>query len=558
MPKLYVYPKNEDSFEYSLPNQKISLGRAENNDISLKDPFCSSHHAFIHPSGNNFMIQNNKSKNGTFLNGKKIDTESILKKGDEILIGSTRIKFDKELATNVEVTDAPSPSSNINTIMNVEEILSKPDLTTTIKATVQPLDFDQIRSEHKFYSVISEVSKALVLHMPLSELLEHIMNLICQHVPMDRGILMLKEGNPPQMIPKVVRINNPSLMNQRILVSQTVINMAVNKNSSIMISDAQGDSRFKAQDSIIKLNIFSAMCVPLWNNRDIIGIIYSDRISLLEQFTEEDLRLLTLLSNLAAVKIENSKLIEQAIEKEKMEKELSLAAQIQKDFLPKKDPEWKNFEITGANIPCYQVGGDYFDYIPISSDRLGIAIGDVAGKGVSASLLMASLRAALHSEIGPDYSMPDMIEKLNSFIYRSSASNRFISFFFGELNKETGEFKYINAGHNPPFILNKKGKITHLESTGLCLGMFESEKYELQKVKLNVGEIFLLYTDGIIECRSRDNTEFEEERIIDLIKKHSKESAYTIKDKVYATLHEFSAGTDPMDDMTLLVIKRIS
>lgn len=558
MPKLYVYPKNEDFFDYNLQNQKISLGRAEDNDISLKDPFCSSHHAFIYPSGTNFIIQNNKSKNGTFLNGKRIESESTLKKGDEILIGSTRIIFDKELATNVEVTDAPSPSSNINTIMNVEEILSKPDLHTTIKATAQPLDFDQIRSEHKSYSVISEVSKALVLHMPLSELLEHIMNLICQHVPMDRGILMLKEGNPPQMIPKVVRINNPGLMNQRILVSQTIINMAVNKNSSIMISDAQADSRFRAQESIIKLNIFSAMCVPLWNNKDIIGIIYSDRISLLEQFSEEDLRLLTLLSNLAAVKIENSKLIEQSIEKEKMEKELSLAAQIQRDFLPNKIPEWKNFEITGANIPCYQVGGDYFDYIPITSERQGIAIGDVAGKGVSASLLMASLRAALHSEISPEYYMPRMIEKLNNFIYRSSASNRFISFFFGELNRTTGEFKYINAGHNPPFVLNKKGKILHLESVGLCLGMFESEKYDLKTITLNVDEIILLYTDGIIECRARDNTEFKEERLIELLKKYSKESAYTIKDNIYAALHEFASGTDPMDDMTLLVIKRIS
>lgn len=113
-------------------------------------------------------------------------------------------------------------------------------------------------------------------------------------------------------------------------------------------------------------------------------------------------------------------------------------------------------------------------------------------------------------------------------------------------------------GITPPLILTKKGKILHLKSVGLCLGMFESEKYDLKTIKLNVGDIILLYTDGIIECRARDNTDFKEERLIEQLKKYSKDSAYTIKDKIYAALNEFASGTDPMDDMTLLVIKRIS
>jgi len=558
MPILYVYPKNGEFFRFPLKKQKISIGRSADNDISIHDPFSSGHHALIYPSETGYAVRDNKSKNGTFLNGNKVLSETELNKGDEILIGSTRIIFNKELSTNVEVTDGLSSSANINTIMHLEEILKTPDISTTIKAAVKPFNIERIKSEHRSFSAISEVSKALVLHMPLNELLEHIMDLIIENLPMDRGILMLKEGNPAQLISKVVRINNKKLINQKIQVSQSIINMAVNKHSAVLASDVQADPRFKAQESIIKLNIHSAMCVPLWNNKEIIGIIYSDRISILETFSDEDLRLLTLLSNLAAVKIENAKLIDQSIEKEKMEKELSLASQIQKDFLPKENPSSKNFEIAGNNIPCHQVGGDYYDFISIKPSCLGIIVADVSGKGVSASLLMASLRAALHSDIHPQYKLAKMTAKLNDFIHRSSPINSFITFFFCELNKKSGELRYVNAGHNPPLILDKRGKIHRLGSCGLCLGMFPSQVYEVKKVTLNPGDTAILFTDGITESRNKEKKDFEEKGLIKSLRKHSKLSAQKILEKIYEELDSFTSGTDQMDDMTLVIIKRVS
>ena len=556
MPKLFVYPKKGEELVIPLKSNKISMGRSADNDIPILDPFCSGHHAFIYPKNDGYVVRDNGSKNGTFLNGKKVQAETELKKSDEVLIGSTRIIFDDRLSTNVEMMEASAPTTNINTIIQVEDVLKKSDIDTTMKATFASVDMEKVKSEHKAFSVLSEVSKALILHMPLAELLDSIMDLICENLPMDRGILMLKEGNPPQFIPKVVRINNDSLKNQRIQVSQSIINMAVNKNSSVLTSDAQADSRFKAQESIIKFNIHSAMCVPLWNNREIIGIIYSDRISLLDQFTDEDLKMLTLLSNLAAVKIENAKHIEQAIEFEKMEKELSLAAKIQEDFLPKESPKLKNYKIAGSNVPCYQVGGDYYDFIPIDDNRLGIVIADVSGKGVSASLLMASLRAALQSELFPKYKVDEMAGKLNNFVHRSSSPNSFITFFFCELDKKTDELRYINAGHNPPIILDKKGKVYRMESCGLCLGMFPSVDYGVQKVTLNPGDTAVLYTDGITESRNKDNKDFTEERLIKLLQKNIKLSAQKLLDKVNDEVEKFTAGAERMDDMTLVIIQR--
>jgi sigma-B regulation protein RsbU (phosphoserine phosphatase) len=558
MPKLYVYQKKGEDYAIPLKKNRISIGRSADNDINILDPFCSGHHAYIYPLEEGWAVRDNGSKNGTFLNGKKIKAEVELKKGDEVLVGSTRVVFDKEIPTHVEVTEDPSSSANVNTIMQVEELLTKTEIDTTLKASLAPVDMEKVRTEHRAFSIMSDVSKALLLHQPISELLDNIMDLICENLPMDRGILMIKEGNPAQFIPKVIRINDKNLKDQKIQLSQTIINMAVDKNSSVLTSDAMADTRFKAMESIIKFNIHSAMCVPLWNNREIIGIIYSDRISNLEQFTDEDLKLLTLLSNLAAVKIENAKLIDQAIEKEKMEKELDLAAKIQEDFLPKENPPCKKFEIVGYNTPCYQVGGDYYDFIDIDPARLGIVVADVSGKGVGASLLMASLRAALQSEVYSGYKIEEMAVKLNDFVHRSSAPNAFITFFFCELNKESGELKYINAGHNPPLIIDKKGKITRLESCGLCLGMFASSTYEVKKVKVNLGEMAVLYTDGITESRSKDNKEFDEKGLIKLLRKHTKLQAPKILKKVYEELDSFTAGADRMDDMTLVIIQRNS
>jgi len=556
MPRLFVYPKKGEFFQYILKDEKISLGRSGENDIPIQDPFSSGNHALIYPKDSRYMIRDNNSKNGTFLNGKRVQRETELKKGDEILIGSTRIVFDKELSTNVEMTDAGPSSANINTIMHLKEVLKKPDISTTIRAAAKDLDIDKIKTDHRSFSVISEVSKALVLHMPLNELLDHVMDLIGENLPMDRGILMLKEGNPAQLIPKVIRINNKRLMDQRILVSQSIVNMVMNKHSSVLISDVQADPRLKSRDSIVKMNIHSAVCVPLWDNKEIIGIIYSDRISLMKPFTDEDLKLLTLLGNLAAVKIENSKSIEMSIEKEKMEKELSLAAQIQTDFLPKATPEFKGFDISGYMTPCYQVGGDYYDYMPIGTDRLGITIADVSGKGVSASLLMASLRASLHSEVHLNYDMEKMTAKLNDFIHKSSSINSFITFFFCELNMKSGQLKFINAGHNPPIVLDKKGKINRMESSGLCLGMFPDVKYKAQTVVLHPGDITLLFTDGITESRNKENKEFEEEKLVKFLKKKSKLSAPELIEGIQKEVETFTVDTEQMDDQTVVVIKK--
>jgi sigma-B regulation protein RsbU (phosphoserine phosphatase) len=556
MPRLFVYPKKGDSFWYTLKREKVTIGRSEDNDLALPDPFSSGHHAVISPADGGYVLRDNGSKNGTFLNAKKIQGEVELKRGDEILVGSTRVIYDKELSSNVEVTEVFQNARNINTVIPLKDILKKQDIDTTIQSLATPADFLKIKSDYKSMAVLNEVSKALVLHQPLQELLERIMDLISEYLPMDRGVLMLKEGNPPQMIAKVPRINNKNFLRQKILVSQSIINLVFDNHSSVLTADAQTDDRLKMKDSIIKSNIHSAMCVPLWNNREIIGVIYADRISLLEQFTEDDLRMMTLLSNLAAVKIENAMAVEKAIEIEKFQKELALAAQIQKDFLPKKNPVCDRLDIAWLFIPCNQVGGDYYDFISIDSCRLALIVADVSGKGISAALLMASLRAALISEVGPQFRLETVAGKLNDFVHSSSAPNRFISCFICDLDMTNGRLRYVNAGHNPPIIISGDGRVKRLDPTGFCLGMFPAVPYDIEEVTVDKGETIVLYTDGITDTRNSSNQEFGEDKLVALLKKIAKKPAGEIVSKVNTELCAFSAGVDPFDDMTLIVLKQ--
>jgi len=241
----------------------------------------------------------------------------------------------------------------------------------------------------------------------------------------------------------------------------------------------------------------------------------------------------------------------------RIETDLEQAARIQKDLLPREGPRLEGYDISGLNIPCYEVGGDYYDFVPVDADRLGVVIADVSGKGISASLLMASLRAALLAEIHSGYDLGRMASRLNDFVFKSSDSSSFITFFFGELDRRTGEMRYINAGHNPPFVLRREGGTVALKSLGFALGMFPGATYEPGTVSCGPGDLAVLFTDGIPEGRNAQGRDYSEDRLQNLVRQYRGLSAAEICRKVIGDVHGFSSETQPCDDITLVVLKRV-
>jgi sigma-B regulation protein RsbU (phosphoserine phosphatase) len=555
MPVLLVIPKNGETSTLTLTGRNITIGRIPGNDIILSDSFSSSSHAVVSPLGDGYNLRDLGSKNGTFLNGERISGEVKLQLGDEIRIGSTRIVYSRESGSEIHMVEDAVFGSGSSTAIKVGDILKDSLVAPSLAGQADGLGLEDFHRHQKFSSILIEVSQALIYQMELNKLLDYTMDLITRVIPMDRGILMLKEGKTEELVPKVIRVHGTSAPTQHVIVSKSILKTAFQKNSAVLISDVHADKSLSGQESIMVGQTYSAMCVPLWNNREIMGLIYSDREFIHGQFTEEDLRLLTVLANLAALKIENTRLFEESLEKARIEQELILAEKIQQSLMPQRNPNFEPYDIAGCMWPCRHIGGDYFDFIPLDPSSLGIVIADVSGHGIGAAFLMASLRASLYALIPTTRDLRLLAAKLNDIVHADSDDHTFISFFWGVLNRETAEITYVNAGHNPPLLVNSARAVQFLDNTGPCLGMLPSVSYEMKTIPFERDSLLCLHTDGIIESRNQEGEEFGEERLYSQLCISLEFRAQTILEAIYAGVRRFDASDELSDDVTLVIVK---
>lgn len=274
-------------------------------------------------------------------------------------------------------------------------------------------------------------------------------------------------------------------------------------------------------------------------------------------FNELDKLLLDSIARQVAASLENEYLHKQALEKEKIEQEITVAASIQKRILPTELPKIKGYDISGINIPSREVGGDYYHCLDLGSDRYALIIADVAGKGIGAALLVSTLDAALYAYLQFDIPLSEMADRLNKLIFKSSPSDKYITFFIAVLNAGTGELDLVNAGHNPIFLLHKDGKLEKLDAGGVGLGMFDfGIPFAGQKSIMNPGDKLFLYTDGIPEAMNEKEEEYSDEKMINFLMNHSDKSS---EDFINALVNDVKlyAGTTPQsDDITALILKR--
>ena len=247
---------------------------------------------------------------------------------------------------------------------------------------------------------------------------------------------------------------------------------------------------------------------------------------------------------------------EESLEKHRMEQELSLASEVQYQLLPHECPKIKGFEIAADCIFCrYGIGGDFYDFIPISERHLGIAIADVVGKGVPSAILMAEARAALRAQVENIHHPDEIIERVNRTLYRDTRPTEFVTMVYCRLDINQKKLAYTNAGHNPP-VLVRDGELTLLEKGGPILGFLEDAEYEEERIQLMPGDLLFLYTDGITEIKPiGGNGQFGEERLHRILQDNAWMGANEIKEKVLQEIHTFVGGEPLDDDLTMLVVK---
>jgi len=271
-------------------------------------------------------------------------------------------------------------------------------------------------------------------------------------------------------------------------------------------------------------------------------------------FTATDARLLSLFANQAAAAIETARLHRDAIEKERMERELELAAAIQRQILPRDLPEVPGLEIAAKNVPTRQVGGDYFDLFPLSRGRLGFVVADVSGKGIPAALLVSTVHAAVHLQIDEAPTIADLVGRIDRHLQRYAATRKFLTCFFGVIEPDTGTMRYVSAGHNPALLRRADGRIEQLGATGVPLGMFPKAQWKEQEVTLGRGELLCVYTDGVTEALDARDEEFGLGRLADLLAAPARPSELCAK--VFAAVDAFAEGVPQYDDQTLLLVSR--
>jgi phosphoserine phosphatase RsbU/P len=273
-------------------------------------------------------------------------------------------------------------------------------------------------------------------------------------------------------------------------------------------------------------------------------------------YTGADAEILTFISNAAAISIEKAILHQQLLEKKGLERQLMTARQVQAGLLPIAAPGIAGYDIDAVNVPNFEIGGDYFDYIDMGEGRLGIAIADVSGKGVPAALVMATFRAALRTEVRHDDDLLRVVGAVNRLLTESTGPASFVTAVFGVLETATGKFSYVNCGHNPPLLLHANGVSDRLEGSGLVLGVLGDTQFEMLHIHLLPGDTLVLYTDGVVEAGEEMGAELGE-RGLERLLRHSWEeaSSHMIRSVVSAT-RLLSPDETYADDFTLMLIRR--
>jgi len=495
--------------------------------------------------GNDFCVADLGSKNGTLLNGETIREERYLSNNDVITLGENVLTFSEDVSPEVEMEAEPA-GAQVYSARHLSAVMTWPAASAV-----------EIARQNRLLGILSQAASALVAHRPLPELFELILDLLFDAMPAERGVILLLEGILPQPAIKAVRSRSGRPIAS---VPRSITRRVIDERSSLLLPNIMEDVSLKDQASIISSEVRAAICAPLWftptpNGPDqVIGMVYLDTSRLSKAFTEDDLRILTTISNVAAAKIENARLVEENLEKCLLEEDLRMAAEVQAALLPRIAPVVPGYELIGSNRPCRAIGGDYYDFVS-SEGRVLLALGDVSGKGTSAALLMTVLRAAVHAH-WLDAAPCDAMHEVNRTICQNVPEGKFATLFLARLDIRSGRLSYVNAGHNPPLLVRAGGSVERLDVGGLLLGAFEKAVYEEAVLEVHPRDTLLVFSDGVTETWSAAGVEFGEQGLSASVRRLCELDARALEAELLKELDRYASGAKPTDDRTLIILKR--
>ncbi len=491
--------------QFTLEGEKAILGRHPDCDIVLDVGAVSRQHAQILFIGSDFYVEDLKSRNGTFVNGQQINDRHRLEDNDRIKICDLLFTFRRGL---------PQRTTGLDPSLSLAAELVDDAGATTGSTVMSKIDVSKSREGLRFTAnaeaklkALMEISENLRNTIAVEQVLPRVLDSLFKvFLQADRGFIVMQERDTAPLVPKVVKHRRAD-NDETIRISRTIVNQVMQGKEAILSADAASDDRFDSSQSIADFRIRSMMCAPLIDSTGrALGAIQIDTLDQRSRFQSEDLEVLVSVANQAASAIENAQLHESAMRRQAFERELQLAHKVQQGFLPSAPPRLAGYEFFDFYEPADQIGGDYFDYIPLPGGRIAVVLADVAGHGISAALLTAKLSAEARYCLSSESTTAAAMDRLNAAFSASSLEDRFVTMLIAVLDYHKHHVCLANAGHMAPYLRSSQGKVEDVGASvgGVPLGVDSDWRYQQFDLDLKPGDSLTLFTDGFSEAMDGD------------------------------------------------------
>jgi sigma-B regulation protein RsbU (phosphoserine phosphatase) len=537
VPHLRLASGDGPSEVFALRAERVLLGRAHDCDLILPDVILSRHHAEIVRSGGVWLLRDLGSLNGTRLNGVRVVDPQPLHNADRISMSDwTLVFYDADTPSDPELLAAGAR------LRDVTELATRSDI-----------EAGALARQSRILGVLTRAADAVVATPSAESLLETLLGHLLEAVPAHRGAIVLFEpGLPPGGATAA-----PALAAARAVqgavptsVEPVVVERLLRFQSAFLAP------RLPVEDGTIR----SVLCAPLWFSgappapERIAGCVALEAPANPSPFQEEHLHLVTAVANLAASRLESLRLREVNADQRRMEVDLRGAARIQQSLLPEETPPLPGWELAGSSRLCSAVGADYYDF---SADDGGLllALGDVAGKGLAAALLMASLRAAVRARWREGDSLSQVFARVNEILLQTVPPNRFATLFLARADTATGDVVWVNAGHAAPLVARSDGTHEALEATGTILGVFPDMSWKEGRTTLRPGDVLVLLSDGVVEAAREAEGDLGPGHLAAVVRQSGRPASAVLA-ALQAAVEESLGGARRADDHTFVVLRR--
>ncbi len=522
---------------YMLDKPDIVVGRDASCDLALQDAITSRQHARLYRDDRGRLwIADLKSKNGLLVNDRPVEA-SPLTPGDRIGIGTCHLVLHEEISA-----DTPVPNTLADTQIGA----------TSAWGAAQDLELSQRRLQSLY-----ELNDRLTGRLDRDDLLRELLEVCREQLQLERAGIAVWRGEPhPVEWVEIVGVDRSR--EEGLSISRSIVDRALHQGERILFND-KSPGEFDPTASIISNNIRSAMCVPMAYLQRVRGVIYGDRVSSTGGFNKEDIDYFAALGRLGAMGLATVQLVEETKQRERVEYQIGLARQIQTRLFPAAPLRLEGLSIDSLNDPGQRISGDYYDYFERDDGKVVIVMADVAGKGIPASLLMANLQAAVRVKLHEDADLVGSVTSLNRLLCQNAGDDRFVTAIFGILDRDTREFRFVNAGHHEPFMIRNRSTSSILSESydaDLPIGIDIDYIYRERSITLDDRPtMMILYTDGVIDAENETGEQFAEPRFAQTIANNVAQPTDEIVTRIRRSIKQFTRNTPQTDDITIMAVE---